>query len=300
MLSIDYHLGGKYFLVWQPYLFSDSRGNFHGEPTSTERNTSELRHESVVVVVRSASPRSIETERIGPVTAREGKNMAKRTKSDDPESMTTMGNDSTASTVSGVVDSAKQAASQAKDAASQVLDQAKDKATSRADEQRLSAATGFTAVAQAFKGMGEDLRNKDQGPVAGYAAEIGQAMGGQVERLANYLRERDVRGLVDDTEKFARSSPAVFLGSAFVLGLLASRFLKSSRPAPDFIKNMPDPQKALPPASTPPMLTGAGQQTSSAPSTAPPFWATPSNSPSEGIRPSKPATGLVGSDPAGK
>ena len=152
----------------------------------------------------------------------------------------------------GVVDSAKQAASQAKQAASDVIDQAKDQATSRADEQRQTVASGFQAVAHAFQSMGDDLGKRDEGPVAQYAAEIGQAVGGQVERLATYLRERDVRHLITDAEDFARRSPAVFLGTAFVLGLAASRFLKSSRPAPDFLANMPDPNRALPPASTPP------------------------------------------------
>jgi hypothetical protein len=152
------------------------------------------------------------------------------------------------------VDSAKQAASQAKEAASGVIDQAKDQATTRVDQRRQTAASGVQAVAHAFRNMGDDLRNREEGPVAEYAAEIGHAIGGQAERLANYLRQRDVRQLVGDAEDFARRSPAVFLGSAFVLGLAASRFLKSSRRVPDPLANMPDPNRALPPAS------GAGTQ----------------------------------------
>jgi hypothetical protein len=155
----------------------------------------------------------------------------------------------TSSVAGGVVDSAKEAANQAKEAASHVIDQAKDKAASRADQQRRTAASGFEAVAHAFRSMGDDLRNREQGPVAEYAAELGHTIGGQVERLANYLRDRDVHRLVSDAEDFARRSPAVFLGSAFALGLAASRFLKSSRPAPDPFENMPDPNRALPPAS---------------------------------------------------
>ncbi len=220
--------------------------------------------------------------------------MAKRTKSDDPEGTTGMANDSSSESQSGIlasgmVDSAKQAASQAKEAAGQVFDQAKDQATSRVDQQRETLASGIQAVAQAFRSMGEDLRtSKEQGPVAQYAAEMGEAVGGQVERLAKYLREKDVRHLVTDVEDFARRSPAIFLGSAFVLGLAASRFLKSSRPAPDFIANMPDPNRALPPATTP--ASGLGPtQTKSEPATSAPFWATPSGAPSA----------PTGSDPTG-
>jgi hypothetical protein len=208
--------------------------------------------------------------------------MPKRTRAEDPltttapEDLADQGADDTesdstdtgnSSAAAGVVDSARQAASQAKEAASHVIDQAKDQATSRADEQRQTAASGFQAVAHAFRSMGDDLRNREEGPVAEYAAEIGHAIGGQVERLATYLRQRDVRQLVSDAEDFARRSPAVFLGSAFVLGLAASRFLKSSRPAPDLFANMPDPNRALPPASRPMARTGSTQSSEGAAST---------------------------------
>lgn len=157
-------------------------------------------------------------------------------------------NPSTSSDISGVTDSAKQAASQAKETASHVLDQAKDQAASRVDQERQTLASGLGAVAQAFNSMGNRLRNQDEGPVAQYAAEMGQAMGGQVERLAKYLQGRNLQELVTDVESFAQRSPAVFLGSAFVLGLAASRFLKSSRPAPDSSTNITDPSHLLPPA----------------------------------------------------
>ncbi len=157
---------------------------------------------------------------------------------------------------SGVADSAKQVAAQAKETARGVLDQAKDQAASRVDQQRESIASGIQAVAQAFRSMGDELKGKEQGPVAEYAAEFGHAISGKVEQVASYLQGRDVHQLLGETENFARRSPAVFLGSAFILGLAASRFLKSSRPAPDFIANMPDPNRALPPASTP--SEGAG------------------------------------------
>ncbi len=180
--------------------------------------------------------------------------MPKKSRVDDgAESTFSNGESSTASQGSSPIDdmagSAKQAASQAKDAASRVLDQAKDQAASRADQQRQTVASGFQAVGQAFRSLGEDLRKQDQGPVAHYAAEVGNAMAQQVDRVANYLQSRDVRQLVSDTEAFARRSPAIFLGGAFVLGLAASRFLKTSRPYPDVFANMPDPSHALPPAS---------------------------------------------------
>jgi hypothetical protein len=50
----------------------------------------------------------------------------------------------------------------------------------------------------------------------------------QVEQLAGYLQSRDVNQIVADAEGFARSRPSVFLGGAFALGFLLSRFLKSA------------------------------------------------------------------------
>ena len=198
--------------------------------------------------------------------------MAKRMKADTPESPISApgsvnnsseekqsgSEPSVTGQVSEMIDSAKQAGAH-------VLDQAKDQATSHADQQRQTLASGVQAVAHAFHSMGEDLRSKEQGPIAKYAAEMGQAIGGQVEQLANYLRDRDVRQLISDTEDFARRSPAVFLGSAFALGLAASRFLKSSRPAsanaPNKTSNpgpsTPGTQIALPPASPPPAGSGS-------------------------------------------
>ncbi|MBV9268600.1 MAG: hypothetical protein JO061_20695 [Acidobacteriaceae bacterium] len=157
------------------------------------------------------------------------------------------------SDASGVIDSAKQTATQVagqvKDQAGQVVEQVKGQATARADQQRETLASGFQSVAQAFHGLGTDLESREQSPVGQYAAQLGHAVGEQVENLANYLQSRDVRQVVRDLEDFARRSPAVFLGGAFLVGLAATRFLKSSRPAPDFTSNIPDPNRALPPAN---------------------------------------------------
>jgi hypothetical protein len=49
-----------------------------------------------------------------------------------------------------------------------------------------------------------------------------------VERLSGYLRSNSVSDMVSGVEEFARRQPAIFIGSACMLGLLAARFLKSS------------------------------------------------------------------------
>lgn len=173
------------------------------------------------------------------------------------ESSTAKPSNESSQTISGMMGSAKQAANQAKDKAGDILEQAKGQATSKADQQKQTLASGMQSVAHAFRSMGEDLRGKEAGPVANYAAEIGQAIGGQVEQIAKYLDKRDIGQIVRETEAYATRSPAMFLGGAFVVGLAASRFLKSSQGGQTPQANPSQagsdhPQLALPPASTPP------------------------------------------------
>jgi hypothetical protein len=52
----------------------------------------------------------------------------------------------------------------------------------------------------------------------------------QVEGMSSYLQTKGFGDVVDDLESFARREPVLFVGSAFVVGLLGGRFLKSSRP----------------------------------------------------------------------
>jgi hypothetical protein len=50
----------------------------------------------------------------------------------------------------------------------------------------------------------------------------------QTERFAGYLHNNGPREMFTQLERFARRDPTLFLGSAFTLGLVAARFLKSS------------------------------------------------------------------------
>ena len=72
---------------------------------------------------------------------------------------------------------------------------------------------------------GQQLREQDQAPIAGVADQVAT----RVESVSGYLHERDVRQIVDETEDFGRQRPAVFVGGALALGVLAARFLKSSK-----------------------------------------------------------------------
>jgi hypothetical protein len=128
-------------------------------------------------------------------------------------------------------DQIKDTAGQIKDEAQQrvgaVAAQAQDQLKSRIATQKDSAAESLSGVAEALRQTGNQLRASDQTGAIGLLDEAAS----QVERLSGYLQHNDLNRLVRDAESFARRQPALFLGGAFLIGLVGARFLKSSRPA---------------------------------------------------------------------
>jgi len=64
--------------------------------------------------------------------------------------------------------------------------------------------------------------------VARYAAQYTDTAAKKLDDVARYLEGADVKQMARDLQSYARRNPAVFFGSAFTLGILAARFLKSS------------------------------------------------------------------------
>jgi len=131
------------------------------------------------------------------------------------------------------IDSAKETAKglidQAKSTAGQAYGVAAEKATTKIDEKKTDLASGLTSVADTIRQVSSTLRETDeQTGVTDTAAKYSDSLAKQIEQISGYFERSDVREMVSDVEKFARKNPAVFIGGAFVVGLLAARFLKSS------------------------------------------------------------------------
>lgn len=124
---------------------------------------------------------------------------------------------------SSMVDTARH---QVQEKAGQWIDQARGQVVSQLDSQMDRAAGSVGSMAQAFRQAGQQLRGQDQEMFASYL----EGAADYVERFSGYLKEQDVRRMVDEVEGFARREPGLFLGGAFALGFLAARFLKSSSP----------------------------------------------------------------------
>jgi hypothetical protein len=107
--------------------------------------------------------------------------------------------------------------------ADRVADTAQQQVGTRVDSQLGRGADVLGQVSQAIRRSGDELRS-DQPQIASFADTAAE----QVDRASQYLRQTDFQGVVRGAEDFARRQPAVFLGGALALGLVASRFLKAS------------------------------------------------------------------------
>jgi hypothetical protein len=114
--------------------------------------------------------------------------------------------------VGDVKEIAGEAAGQAKEIADKQLALRKDKALDTLGN-----------VAQALRETSRTLGSQKE-PASEYVLRAADG----VDKVAQYLRSRDLGRVVRDVESFARREPAIFLGGAFVVGLIGSRFLKSS------------------------------------------------------------------------
>lgn len=102
--------------------------------------------------------------------------------------------------------------------------EAKDYGRSMIQEQKESLATKVQEYASAARAASERLRTDDDA-LAGPAERAAS----QLDRMSNYLRDKQPADLLDDIESLARRRPEIVFGGMFVAGLAAARFFKASR-----------------------------------------------------------------------
>jgi hypothetical protein len=116
------------------------------------------------------------------------------------------------------------AAVQLKNQAGTTVERLKTQAGDQLDTQMTQASISLATVADAVNTLGDQLRQGNQALLAGYTDRVA----GQVDQMATYLRQSDPGKVLHDIEDFARREPALFLAGAFAMGLVGTRFLKSS------------------------------------------------------------------------
>lgn len=105
-----------------------------------------------------------------------------------------------------------------------VVNRVKDTATAQLSSQKNRATDGLGSLASAVRETSRPLRDNKHDAIAAYVEQAAD----QLEQFSSRLRDRDVNELVGDARHFAHQRPALFIGAAFVAGVAAARFLKSS------------------------------------------------------------------------
>ncbi|MGE3178383.1 MAG: hypothetical protein AB7O32_13030 [Vicinamibacterales bacterium] len=105
-----------------------------------------------------------------------------------------------------------------------IVDRVRERAAAELSSQKDRAFDGLGTVAQAVRQSTQQLRDQQHDTIAAYVEQAAD----QLDRIARQLREKDLGELMDDAQRLAQSQPAVFIGSAFALGLIGARFIKSS------------------------------------------------------------------------
>jgi F0F1-type ATP synthase membrane subunit b/b' len=117
-----------------------------------------------------------------------------------------------------------EAAEQLKQKGSETLHELRHQAEDMATRQKDTLLEKLRHCSHASRKAAEALREDNDPMMARYA----EALAGQIDRGADYFRTQDYRGILHDTEDFARRHPEVFFGGLFVAGLALARFLKAS------------------------------------------------------------------------
>jgi hypothetical protein len=105
-----------------------------------------------------------------------------------------------------------------------LVDKVKASAASQLGAQKDRATDGLGSVAQAVRQSSQQLRDQQHDTIAQYIEQAAD----QLERFTTRLKDRNIGDLAREAQHLARRRPALFIASAFALGLLGARFMKSS------------------------------------------------------------------------
>ena len=114
---------------------------------------------------------------------------------------------------------------QIKTAAQSAVRNAQETGQSFVTNQKENLASRFSEYANAVQSMSEKLRGEDDNILTGPAEKAAESL----NRISDYLREKEPAELLDDLESLARRKPELVFGGLFVVGFAAARFFKASR-----------------------------------------------------------------------
>ena len=113
----------------------------------------------------------------------------------------------------------------AQERSSGIVNRVKESAAAQLTTQKNRGTDALGQVANAVRSSTQKLREERHETIAGYIDNAAD----QIDNWSRRLRDKDIDELMSDVQRLARRQPAVFIGSAFALGLVGARFFKSSR-----------------------------------------------------------------------
>jgi hypothetical protein len=119
---------------------------------------------------------------------------------------------------------ARQVGQQAAEKGREAADQARGRARDQVDQRSTQAGEQLGSVAGDARTVGEELRKQGKEQ----PAKLAEQAADRVEQVGSYLRDSDADTILRDVEDFGRRQPLAVAAGGFVIGLLASRFLKAS------------------------------------------------------------------------
>jgi hypothetical protein len=120
---------------------------------------------------------------------------------------------------------AKNLASEATEQTAELAGRATQQVNTVMTEQKQWAAARLGTLAGALREAARKLGDDELG---GRVGQYAQRAADQVDSMSSYVRTAELQSFVRDAGQFARRRPEVFIGGAFLTGLLAARFLKAS------------------------------------------------------------------------
>ncbi len=101
----------------------------------------------------------------------------------------------------------------------------KEKAKPMMAKRKNELADQIKDTAEVLRETAENLIQHDKSRGGEYAHKAAE----RLDRYSMYLQNNSVDTIVDDIQRFGRERPWVTIGAAFLLGVAAARFLKSSQ-----------------------------------------------------------------------
>ena len=136
-------------------------------------------------------------------------------------------------------DAAQQIATQTQEQVTEVVSQTAEQVTQTVGQVREQASSAFvdqrdrvvetiSGVADALRETSRNLSQRSDQPGLGAVSTFVDEAAERLTQSADFLREKDVGGLVTEAQQLARRQPAVFLGAMFAVGIAGARLLKSA------------------------------------------------------------------------